>query len=146
MIRRVLLKGCQSLLGGVAASGEDILTRRRIAGLRSHVRWHRHFQELKRVRRSDFVVRRPAWDEQRISLFDPHYIIASELQIDPAAQHVDELTLADMNVPAGRIRQSLRRRRNLSANSPAAGRGDAGAHDISSIRDVLGRSLPRPSL
>ena len=72
----------------------------------------------------DLVVRRAAGDVERIALLDADGPVL-EGEVDPAAQHVDHLPLADVRVPAGGPRESGLGRGDLGADAPAARRREA---------------------
>src|SRR5262245_66202570 len=56
---------------------------------------------------------------------DAQLLSVLELQVDPATEHVDELTLADVVVPPGRLSHPIGADRDLCADLAAAGRGHA---------------------
>jgi len=64
-------------------------------------------------------------NEQRIAFLDPDRAAVLEFEVDPALQHVDELPVALVIVPAGRPAHALARHHDLGAQRAGAGVGDA---------------------
>src|SRR5882762_8035842 len=69
----------------------------------SHVGRQTHFEDLEVVRGADLVVAHAARDKARVAGFEPTAGAVLEFELDPALQGVDELALADVVVPAGRL-------------------------------------------
>src|SRR5258708_14921347 len=96
-----------------------------IARRRAHLPGRRHFEDLHLVRGADLVVAQVSGNEKRIALLDADRAAILEFEIDPAFQHVDELAIALVIVPAGGPAHALARRHDLGAQRARAGVGDA---------------------
>src|SRR5215470_3684286 len=95
--------------------------RRGIAGHRPELAWHRDFERLEIVRGAQFVVLQPARDEHGIAALAAQELAALEFQLDPAIQEIDELAIASMVMPAGRLGHTGDRLHDLTAHPAAAG-------------------------
>src|SRR5207302_3288226 len=93
---------------------------RRIAGDGAHVRGNGDLQELEVSRRRRLVVPQAARDVERLARLDTQFLAVLELQINPSAEHVHELALADVVVPPRRLRHPLGPDRYLGADLPVA--------------------------
>src|SRR5438045_908176 len=101
------------------------------AGLSAGARWvdrnraelarHRDFERLEIVRGAQFIMFQPARDEHRVALLAAQELAALEFELDPAVQQIDELAVAGMVVPAGRLRHAGLRLHDLPAHLAAAG-------------------------
>src|SRR5258708_2947676 len=75
----------------------------RIAGLGAHLGRDRNLEDLEIVRGRDLVVLEPARDVDRLAGLHPDGRAILEFEIDPTLERVDELRLADVPMPAGRL-------------------------------------------
>ena len=66
-----------------------------------------------------------ARDEQRLPRLQAQPLPGLEFQVDPALQGVDELAVADVIMPPGRLCHAGDRRHHLGAHRAVAGVGDA---------------------
>src|SRR5205814_1721596 len=97
----------------------------RIAGDGAHVRGYGDLQELEVPRRRRLVVPQAARDVERLARLDTQFLAVLELEVDPSAEHVHELALADVVVPSRWLRHPLGPDRDLGADLPAARGRDA---------------------
>src|SRR5690242_15838434 len=67
---------------------------RRIAGARTELARNRNLEDLHLVGGAGLVMTQVARDEERIALLDPERAAILELQLDPALEDVDELSVA----------------------------------------------------
>src|SRR5205807_8733449 len=84
-----------------------------------------HFEDLEVLRGPDLIVAHAARDEARIAGFEPAAAAVLEGEFDPALQRIDELTFADVVVPAGRLGHAGDRRRQLRPHPAVARLGNA---------------------
>src|SRR5439155_5370209 len=70
---------------------------------------------------AQFIVFQPARDEHRVALLAAQELAALEFELDPAVQQVDELAVAGVIMPAGRLRHAGLRLHDLAAHLAAAG-------------------------
>src|SRR6516165_11723981 len=99
--------------------------RRRIDRDGAHIRRQADFEDLEIVRGGDFVVVHTTRDEARVACLEPAAAAILELQLDPALERVDELSLADVVMPAGRLGHSGNGRCYLRPHPPVRRLGDA---------------------
>src|SRR4051812_36408820 len=92
-----------------------------VDGHRAELAWHRDFERLEIVRGPQFIVFQPARDEHRVALLAAQELAALEFKLDPAVQQVDELAVAGVIMPAGRLRHAGLRLHDLAAHLAAAG-------------------------
>src|SRR3954454_3808149 len=76
---------------------------RLVAGHRADFAGGRYFEDLEIVRGAQFVVLQAARDIDRVAGFAAQRLAGLEFELDPAIEDIDELVLADMVVPAGRL-------------------------------------------
>src|SRR5215469_18674954 len=114
----------------LAASGLGLLRPVRPFGRRvdrdcAHIRRQRDFEDLEIVRGADLLVEHAAGDEDRVAGLQPAIRAVLEFELDPALQRVDELSLANMVMPASRLGHSGDRRRYLRPHPPVSRLRDA---------------------
>src|SRR6266478_2558721 len=90
-----------------------------------HVRRQTDFEDLEVVRGADLVVAHAARDKARVAGFEPAAGAVLEFELDPALQRIDELALADVVVPAGRLGHAGERGRQLRPHPAVARRRHA---------------------
>src|SRR6202008_2752679 len=89
---------------GAASRG----TAGRVARHGAHVGGDGDLEELQIARRGLLVVPQPSGDVERLARLEANALAVLELEVDPAAEHVHELPLADVVVPPRRLRHALR--------------------------------------
>src|SRR5512135_3004162 len=115
---------------------------RRVARPRAQFARDRDLEDLHLVGGADLVVAQVARDEERIAFFDLERAALLELQLDPALEDVDELAVALVIVPAGRLAEALGRLHHLGAH----GAGAALAHAEIAIGEEVAPSLDQHRL
>src|SRR5580693_3443923 len=103
---------------GLRVSGAVRPSGRRVDRNGAHVRWHRHFEDLEVVGGAVLLVEHTAGDENRVAGLQPAVRSVFEFQLDPAPKSVDELSLAYVVVPSGRLGHSGEGRSNLRPHPP----------------------------
>src|SRR5215813_509373 len=91
----------------------------------SHIRGHRHFEDLEIIRGADLLMKHATGDEDGIAGLQPAVRAVLEFQLDPTLESVDELPLAHVVVPSGRLGHSGESRRYLRPHPPVGRLGDA---------------------
>src|SRR6516164_1424711 len=91
---------------GLRVSGAVRPSCRRVDRYGAHVRRHRHFEDLEVVRGAVLLVEHAAGDEDRVTRLQPAIRAVLEFQLYPALERVDELALAHVVMPAGRLGHS----------------------------------------
>src|SRR6478609_5757810 len=98
---------------------------RRIARTGAQLARDRDFEDLHLVGGAGLVVPQVPRNEERIALLDLDRAAVLELQLDPALEDVDELAVALVIVPAGRLAEALGRLHDLGAHRAGAAFGNA---------------------